>query len=241
MINFIICDDNQIILDKLEKILNDIFSRNGFEAQVALKSTNVDEVLDFVTFNKVDVLILDINLKSRLTGLELAQKVREFNKDCYLIFTTGHLEYAMLAYKFKTFDYLAKPITSERLEDTIVRLFDDMFGQPKKYMKIDNKNTLINEADIQYIKREGMRLVYHTKDMDYFTYGSFNKIQPLLPENFVRCHKSYIVNVNNIKNINNSIIHFDKTGEIKCYIGQVYRKKFLEVFKNESYTNSNDT
>ena len=63
MINFIICDDNQIILDKLEKILNDIFSRNGFEAQVALKSTNVDEVLDFVTFNKVDVLILDINLK----------------------------------------------------------------------------------------------------------------------------------------------------------------------------------
>ena len=148
MINFIICDDNQIILDKLEKILNDIFSRNGFEAQVALKSTNVDEVLDFVTFNKVDVLILDINLKSRLTGLELAQKVREFNKDCYLIFTTGHLEYAMLAYKFKTFDYLAKPITSERLEDTIIRLFDDMFGQPKKYMKIDNKNIYIKLACI---------------------------------------------------------------------------------------------
>ena len=72
-------------------------------------------------------------------------------------------------------------------------------------------------------------------------YSSFNKIQPKLPTNFVRCHKSYIVNVNNIKHIDNSIIHFDKTGEIKCYIGQVYRKKFLEVLKNESYTNTNDT
>lgn len=81
MLNFIICDDNQIILDKLEKILNDIFSKNGFEAKIAFKSTNVDDVLDFVKCNKVDVLILDINLKAKITGLELAQKVREFNKD----------------------------------------------------------------------------------------------------------------------------------------------------------------
>ena len=43
MLNFIICDDNQIILDKLEKILNDIFSKNGFEAKIAFKSTNVDD------------------------------------------------------------------------------------------------------------------------------------------------------------------------------------------------------
>lgn len=232
MLNFIICDDNQIILDKSEKILNDIFSKNGFEAKIAFKSTNVDDVLDFVKCNKVDVLILDINLKAKITGLELAQKVREFNKDCYLIFTTGHLEYAMLAYKFKTFDYLAKPITSERLEDTIIRLFDDIFGRTKKYLKIDNKNTFVNEADIQYIKREGMRLVYHTSDMDYFTYGSFNKIQPLLPENFIRCHKSYIVNINNVKNYDATTNTISFGNSVSCAVGPKYKKIIMEVLNN---------
>ena len=92
-----------------------------------------------------------------------------------------------------------------------------------------------------YIEKDNMKLIFRADEEEYSIYSSFNKIQPKLPTNFVRCHKSYIVNVNNIKHIDNSIIHFDKTGEIKCYIGQVYRKKFLEVLKNESYTNTNDT
>ena len=55
------------------------------------------------TNNKVDVIMLDINLKSDKTGLHLAEAIRKINKDSYIIFTTGHLEYAMIAYKFKTF------------------------------------------------------------------------------------------------------------------------------------------
>ena len=67
-----------------------------------------------------------------MTGLQLAEKIREFNKDSYIIFTTGHLEYSLMAYKLKTFDYIPKPITLERLEETVLRLVDDVNGQPKK-------------------------------------------------------------------------------------------------------------
>ena len=232
MLNFIICDDNQNILDKLSNILEDIFTKNSFDAKIIFKSTEAKNVYTFVKSNKVDVLILDINLKSKMSGLELAQKVREFNKDCYLIFTTGHLEYAMMAYKVKTFDYLAKPITYERLEDTIIRLFDDVHGLPKKYIKIDNKNTLIDESEIQYIKRDGMKLIFHTEERDYEAYSSFNKIQLNLPNNFIRCHKSYVANINNIKNFEPTTNTIYFSDDVSCDIGPKYKSSFMEVMSN---------
>ena len=232
MLNFVICDDNLNILDKLSNMLENIFTKYNYEAKVSFVSDDVDKILDYVYFNKTDVLILDINLKSKKTGLEVAEAVRKRNKDVYIIFTTAHLEFAMVAYKFKTFDYIAKPITSDRLEDTVKRLFDDIYGLPKKYIKIDNKNTIVDESEIKYIKRDGMKVVFHTDTRDYEIYSSFNKIQNNLPDNFVRCHKSFIANINKINNIEpveNKII-FDN--DISCDIGPKYKDNLMEVMKN---------
>lgn len=232
MLNFVICDDNLNILDKLSKMLENIFTKNDLDAKVSFASNNVDEILDYVYFNKTDVLILDINLKSNKTGLEIAEAVRKKNKNIYIIFTTAHLEYALVAYKFKTFDYLAKPITLDRLEETIKRLFDDIFGTPKKYIKIDNKNTIVDESEIEFIKRDGMKVIFHTESRDYEIYSSFNKLQDTLPDNFIRCHKSYIANIDRISNIEpveNKII-FDNN--FCCDIGPKYKKNLMEVMNN---------
>ena len=137
MLNFVICDDNLNLLDRLEKMLDIIFCKNNFEAKIVCKSDNAEEISNYIASNKVDVVMLDINLKSNKTGIELAKEIRKINKNIYIIFTTGHLEYAMLAYKVKTFDYLAKPINYDRLEETIIRLFDDVTSTPKRYLKID--------------------------------------------------------------------------------------------------------
>ena len=146
MLKFAICDDNLNILDRLEKMLDNIFIKNNFEANVSYRCSDTTDMLDYVSNNKVDVIMLDINLKCNKTGLELAEAIRKINKDAYIIFTTAHLEYAMVAYKFKTFDYLAKPITYDRLEETILRLFEDINGTPKRYIKLDNKNTLVDAS-----------------------------------------------------------------------------------------------
>lgn len=232
MLNFVICDDNLNILDKFSKILENIFIKHGYDAQIGLKTSDVDELLNYIDENKTDVLILDINLKSNKSGLEIAAKVRESNKDTYFIFTTAHLEYAMMAYKFKTFDYIAKPVTSDRLEETVIRLFEDINGLPKKYIKIDNKKTIIEESEVLYIKRDGMKLIFHTRHRDYETYSSFNKIQDFLPSNFMRVHKSFIVNVNNIVNLDpvSNIIYFDNGST--CDIGPKYKKDLMEEVKN---------
>ena len=232
MLHFVICDDNLNILDKLEKMLENIFTKNNFEAEVSFKSDNSEDILDYIKHNPSDVFLLDINLKSSKTGLELAEEIRKVKKNSYLIFTTGHLEYAMVAYKYKTFDYIAKPITYDRLEDTVVRLFEDVNGLNKRYLRIDNKNTLIDESEIQYVKRDGMKLVFHTPSRDYDTYSSFNKFQDRLPKTYIRCHKSCIANINQIKDIEpvSGTITF-RDGST-CDIGPKYKSEFMEVLKS---------
>ena len=235
MLNFVICDDNLNILDKLAKMLENIFTKYNYDATVAFKSDDVESIVDYVTRNKTDVLLLDINLKDGKTGLEIAETVRKRNKDAYIIFTTGHLEYAMMAYKFKTFDYLAKPITTERLEETINRLFDDINGLPKKYITIDSKNTIIDESEVEYIQRDGMKLIFRTLSRDYETYSSFNKLKDDLPDNFIRCHKSFIVNIDNVTNVDfvANEIYFKKNAP--CSIGPKYKNELKGVFKKHGF------
>ena len=157
------------------------------------------------------------------------------NKTIYIIFTTGHLEYGLVAYKCKTFDFLSKPITLERLEDTVLRLFEDMSLKPKKFIKINNKNTIINIDSIRYIKKDGMKLIFYTDSREYESYSSFNKISNLLPENFVRCHKSYIANIHKISDlqISSNTILFGNSTNCKCFIGPKYKNNFMEVLRHD--------
>lgn len=237
MLNFVLCDDNINILNKLDSMLVSLFLKHDFDATVGFKSDKVEAILSYVKSNKVNVLILDINLHSSITGLELAETVRKTNKSVYIVFTTGHLEYALIAYKVKTFDYIPKPLTIERLEETLLRLYNDMSNNPKKYLVLNSK-IVISQEDILYIKKDGMKLVIYTTIKQYESYMSFAKIMDCLPENFVRCHKSYIVNVDNIKNVEtmSNIIKFDSA---ECYIGPKYKNNFMEVLNNYgNFTNN---
>lgn len=239
MLRFALCDDNLQILDRLPKMLESIFIRNNIDAEICLATPSSDEILNYVEENCVDVLILDINLKSALTGCDIADIVRKKNKDVYIMFLTGHLEYALLAYKYKTFDYLSKPISEERLEETILRLVDDTKNVSSKFIKLNN-STIVKENEINYIKKDGMKLVFCTDKKNYEIYSSFSKIENSLPDNFVRCHKSYIVNVNNVTHYttNDNTILFEHNQF--CSIGTKYKNKFLEVLENGNFTNNLD-
>ena len=240
MLRFVLCDDNIHVLNRIDKLLETIFFKHNIDAKVVFKANNSDEILNYINNNSLDVLIIDINLKSELSGFDIAEIVRKKDKDIYIIFLTGHLEYVLLAYKYKTFDYLPKPISDEKLEETILRLIDDTKNSSAKFIKLNN-TTFIKEDDINYIKKDGMKLVFCTADNHYETYSSFSKIENCLPENFLRCHKSYIINVNNIKEYNSTdnIVVFDP--DSVCSVGAKYKNKFLEVFNNGKYANNMDS
>lgn len=241
MLNFVLCDDNINILNKFSKMLDLIFVNNDLDGRISLATQNPDELYTYIENNPVDAIILDIDFKSNISGIDIANKIRRINKHVYIIFATGHLEYLILAYKCKTFDYLPKPISMENLETTILRLFKDINEDESNtsFIKINNRNTMIRSDLICYIEKDGTKIIFKTKDAEYSIYSSFSKIQNELPAGFVRCHKSYIANIHNVKSIDNNIIHFDKTNKLSCSIGQVYKKKFLEVLNDELYTTFN--
>ena len=231
MLNFILCDDEANMLNRLSLLFEKSFMQNDFDAQIVLKTSNYKEVISFMSKHLVNVVVLDIEFKnSKLNGLDIANEIRKVNKDCYIIFITSHFEYLMKAYDYKTFAYLFKSaLNVETLSNTLKRLFDDISGNSRKFLKIDNKGTFVDLNDTLFIEKSGMKLIYHTLHGKFSTYNSFSKISNNLPLNFVRCHKSFIANINNISTIclsDNSIIF--KNNEV-CYIGPKYKNSFMEV------------
>ena len=77
-----------------------------------------------------------------------------------------------------------------------------------------------------------MKLVFHTPSRDYDIYSSFNKFQDKLPRNFIRCHKSFIVNINQINNVDPVTGTITFKDNNSCYIGPKYKSEFLEVLSN---------
>lgn len=227
MLNFVLCDDNQSILKRLEKMLESILINDNLSGEIVLSTTNPDNFINYIENNQFDVVILDIDLKSNISGMDLANIIRKRNKKSYIIFTTAHLEYTMVAYKYKTFDFLAKPVTIERLKETITRLYDDISGDTANFFKISQKKGLINSNDILFIQKQGKKAIFKTTGNDFELNSSFSNILSRLPKNFVRCHKSYIVNLNKISHIqSNNIINFNENANIQCQIGPKYEYLF---------------
>lgn len=234
MLNFVICDDDIRMITKLSAIIEKVLLTYDYDARIVFKTTDYNKLIDYILSNSVNVVFLDIEFSGcKENGLDIAKKIRAINKDCYLIFVTSHFEYIANAYKFKTFDYIFKSsIDIENIGSTLKRLFDDVSDSDTRFLKINNKNTFIDLKDILFIEKAGVRIIYHTYQTDYVSYNSFNKL--ILPENFIRCHKSFIVNIDNISNISytDNIIYM-KNGST-CYIGPKYKNSLLEVIRYDS-------
>ena len=234
MINFVLCDDNIQLMKKLKKMLENIFIKYDFDACVQHTTSNPNELITFIQSNKPEVLFLDIDLNSNYNGVELAKEIRKKNKSIYIIFVTGHFEYIISAYECKTFDFIQKPFTNSKLERTVLRLFEDLQYNTSKFIKLSNRSELINQSLVNYIQKDGMRTIYNMESGTMESYGSFTNISNSLPENFVRCHKSYIVNIDNISSVDfkDNTIYFKHA---KCFIGPKYKNNLMEVLNNYGY------
>ena len=234
MINFALCDDNMQILQKLKNSLESIFIEYDLDGCVKFATSKINDLVSFINSNTIEVLFLDIDLNSDYNGIELAKKIRKKNKFIYIIFITAHFEYIFSAYECKTFDFIQKPFSKSRLESTVLRLFDDINSNTAQFIKLNNKYKLINQNLVNYIQKDGMKTIYYMNSGSIETYGSFKNIMNSLPANFIRCHKSFIANMDNISNIDFrcNTIYFKNSQLSQCYIGPKYKKKFMEVLKN---------
>lgn len=232
VLRFVLCDDNNAVIDKLSKMLEKLFIQENIDAQIVFSSSNPEETLKYILNNPVDVIMIDMQLGENVTGIDLIKKLRKINKTTYVICLSGYMDYVFDALKVKIFDYLLKPISYDKLKNCIVRLINDYQNFSYIYLEFNNSKLKIKQDEINYIEKEKMKSVIHTKNNSYEVHSSLEKIKNCLPDNFARCHKSFIINTQNIEKIDFTKNELSFNNSDSCPIGLKYKNELSEVLKN---------
>lgn len=235
MLRFAICDDDINARTKYTNFLNTIFENNDIDAKVVFDSDNPNSFYKYISSNPTDVIFLDIDLKTTISGLELAKKIREINKSVYIVFITGHLEYVLMSFKVTTFDYLVKPISLKKLEECILRLNAHISSPSTNHIKFKSGTAthLLNKNQILYVEKNKSKSCIYTENGMIEISSTLEDIAKILPKDFKRSHKSYIVNTNKISSINSIKNEIHLEDSFKCYLGKKYKKDFLEGLNSE--------
>ena len=206
--------------------------------QIAGECKNALKAVEFLKKEKIDLMFLDINMPE-ITGLDFLKSIPN---PPYVIITTAFREYAMEGYDLDVVDFLLKPISFERFLKAVNRYCNRTRSssknsnnssepQEKKYIYIqDGKNIfkLLSE-DVFYFEGYGEYVKVITTNKTYMVRDSLTEFEHKLSEdNFLRVHKSYIVNL--LKVTGFSTIHvLLKNSELP--IGRIYREKVMKILK----------
>jgi len=188
------------------------------------------EALKDLDSGVVDVLFLDIHLP-KLSGIELIKSLQQVPQT---ILTTAFSEYAIDGFDLDVVDYLLKPFSFERFIKAISKIQqNDLLNKPDIHLPhlfIRNKGQInkIVISETEYVEAKGDFVVISTNNRREIANTSLQNIRSILGENFIQCHKSFIININAIdKIIGNHIII--KTKQIP--IGRTYKSRLIEKIK----------
>lgn len=198
MVKIAMCDDDIENLKISEKILESAIIEQDFNAEIVTITTDQNEILSQIKNKNIDILFLDVDFKnSGKNGLEFASELRNINKDFYLIFLSGYQRYMHVSFYVKVFDYLVKPVTKDLFNEVVKRLKDDIFTSKKLFVRINKWKSVRNDM-ILYIERQNNKTIVVTKYGIETTSKNLETLLKDLPANFAKCHRSYIVNLDNI-------------------------------------------
>ena len=198
-IKTIILDDNLEHLSYLENLLLEIK-----DVELVQKFSNPTKTNEWLRKNKVDLLITDIEMK-HLNGLEL---VRKLVKPPMVIFSSTYPKYAAQSFEFEPLHYLIKPINNIDLRIAIERAKDKMIGSEiEEYIIIKEGHALfhkINHSDILFIEADNDYVKVICKKKEHRTHCTLKEIESRLSCNFIKTHRSYLVNKTHIDTTNGS-------------------------------------
>lgn len=207
----LIVDDEREMRGLLGKAVEKV---EGFE--VIGDVENGERALEIAESSHPHVVFLDVEMPG-LDGVECARRMLEINPDTIIIFATGHNEYMSEAFELYAFDYLTKPFKMERVFTTLERIkkvnlksekdsLDKIIRHEKGLNKLVIKNkegiSFVDMKDIIIIQREDRSTVIYTSSSSYLTSEGLSEIEEKLDRTqFLRSHKSYIVNISMISKI----------------------------------------
>lgn len=230
-IRCIVIDDEPVALEKMQKYVG----QTPYLELVAACDNPMD-ALKVLSEEKVDALFTDINMLG-LNGLDFVSSLSQ----CPLVvFITAYTEYAVDSYKVGAVDYIVKPYGLKEFQRAAekVRLQYDMMkksnvtGQNYSiFVRADYKWVNIKTKDIRYIQgmSDYMRIFIEGQLKPLVTYATFGHMMDILPSGFLQVHRSWIVNMERIKEIERNRIVMDKDTYIP--IGDAYKENLMQYFQ----------
>lgn len=196
----------------------------------------------FRSGNQVDVLFLDVEMP-QLNGLQL---LRVLPQPPLVVLTTAHEDFAVDAFELQVTDYLVKPFDFARFSKAVQRVVQQAaaLAAPAPpavapapapsitdhdlFVKVNNKMVRINFDEVLYIEALSDYVVIVTEKQKYIVYTTLKAFADRLPfENFVRVHRSYILNLRRVEAIENNVALVPGGHEVpisKSYQEVVFRK-----------------
>lgn len=215
----LICDDEQSAIDELKQYLTEydtaeIISINSFSE---LKSFN----------KRINIAFIDMQLGEN-SGFEAADYIKKLNDDCIIVFYTNYIQYMKQSFEYRAFRYILKEEPPEfikkQIDDTILE-----FYTKNKTIAINSKDGIsyISSNDIIYIEMfDHVAEVKISGGQILKWHQALNRIIKQLPQNFLRCNKSCIINYDRVTKVcGNYLVIDDK----KISIGRSYKRHIAEL------------
>ena len=228
--NCIIIEDQPPAQRILKKYIDDIGSLN-------LKATFSDAIqaMEYLKSESIDLIFLDIHLP-KISGLDFLKTIPNPPN---IILTTAFSEYALESYEFNVVDYLLKPFSFQRFVKAVAKVkMKNHDNQPQSaeasirkelFIKSGYEHLKVTVDDILYIKSDADYTELHTMVKKHLSAEPLRYWLETLDQNqFVRIHKSYIINTAKIEKISGNQVYLNN--EIIIPIGRVYKETFTERF-----------
>ena len=234
---------------QIRKLLRKIVEKQEGFTVVSEAGDFAGAVMEYTKY-RADVVFLDIDLNGE-SGLECVKVLLALNPKLKVVFATAHSEYMANAFEIYAFDYLVKPFNIERVNKTLARIRESSIDADKKVLEseehleqhkgkllIKGKEQIVfvDKKDIILIARAESATQIVTKEEIYRTSVTLGEMEEKLsPSEFMRCHKSYIINISMISKIEpygrwTYVVKFKGTTETALITAQNYeelKKMFL--------------
>jgi len=220
MINAIILDDENLAIDLTKNFLE----RSGKPVNLLESFNSSEKALPYIINNQPEILILDMQMPG-FNGFEVLKKSK-YNP--IVIMITAYSEYAQVAYDLDIVDYVMKPFTFQRFEKALGKAIEVYEIKNRKsdigdkiIIKHDGLKKAINISDIIYIEALKQYVRIHTPENKYIVHERLiNYEKKLCSKNFIRVHKSYVVNMEKRISVTGGNIIIDN---LKIPIGRKYK------------------
>lgn len=201
-----ICDDNDLERELLHTLLQKYFSETSVRCEFTLYDRGTTLYYDVMENINYDIIFLDLFMDDSF-GMRIAQKLRDLSYRGKIIFCTVSADYALESYNVFASGYILKPYSLDDIKRILDRLLPE-FQFDSYQIKQKSRIVYIPLNEIMYVESDNTKCILHrTENREYNLYKKLIQIKTELNDTrFLRCHQSYLVNMNYVREANDVFI-----------------------------------